>query len=110
MTLHGQAQAIRELASVLPAQYVRQVLPASSAGGIAPLTGAAASLTRKAITPAIASGAAACVIAARDGAGRDGIAAGRAWECGRTGGSRAVDSTCAGLIPRQKALGLRHRR
>ena len=38
MTLHGQAQAIRKLASVLPAQYVRQVLLAPSAGGIAPLT------------------------------------------------------------------------
>src|SRR5712691_5939798 len=32
------------------------------AGNIAPLTGAAASLTRKAITPAIASGATACAI------------------------------------------------
>ena len=79
MTLHGQAQAIRELASVLPAQHGRRVLlKAPSAGGIAPLTGAAASLTRKAFTSAIACGAAACVIAARDGAGRDGTAAARA--------------------------------
>jgi hypothetical protein len=27
VTLHGQAQAIRELTSVLPARYVRRVLP-----------------------------------------------------------------------------------
>jgi len=36
----------------------------------------------------------------RESAGRDRIAAARGWECSRTEGSHAVDSTRAGLGPR----------
>jgi hypothetical protein len=61
-TLHGQAQAIRELASVQPARHVRRACLSAVRRQYRPLTGAAASLTRKAFTPAIASGATACVI------------------------------------------------
>jgi hypothetical protein len=57
VTLHGRAQAIPEI-SPGPAGEACTPGPAKapSAGGIAQLTGAAASLTRKVITPAIASG------------------------------------------------------
>jgi hypothetical protein len=77
VTLHGQAQAIRELASVLPAQYVRRVPLSAIRRRYRPAHGAAASLTRKAFTSAIACGAAACVIAApgqrRTGRDRGGL-------------------------------------